>query len=235
MRSIIQRIFKDNGFEILRLKNDFEENQSEFFANYSDNAINFYLIVYLDYIKKDFLSEQVPSYFNAVKEIESGYDERMDKNLSMLVCINSNKTNEKNLSEIIFEIEEDPYFFKKYVITYDERHLIGLKSQFDAIDKNSNILLNEIVNDTEGFLNYKRAENNNESALYEICSKLMIKIPFLKLEKRVETIEDLSKKISKKLKSKGILEFNNSLLGFSENDEKLVENILAIMDGDTIE
>lgn len=235
MREIIKKIFYDNDFKVLKLEDPFEENQVEFFANYSKDAVNFYLTVFVEDIKEDFLSEHVPLYFNAIKKLESGYDERMDKNLSMVVCVNTDSITDQKITEKVFEIEEDPYFFKKYVIAYNEYHYTELKRQFDIGTESSTVLLNKIANDTEKFLNYKKGEINNDSILYEICTKLMIKIPFLILEKRNGKIEDLSEEINKELVSDELIEFNEILLKVNENDEKLVENILATMDGDNNE
>lgn len=220
----------------LTIQDDFQGGKIAFYANYSTDATNFYLVVYPEYIKTDFLSEHVPSYFRAIKEIESGYDERMDKNLSMLVCVKNDDFKEENLSGVTFEIEEDPYFFKKYVIMYNDNNLTELNKRFSTNEKDSNTILNEIVNDTESFLSYKNGESKNESLLYEIGSNLMIKIPFLRLEKKIETMEDLSKEIAERLMAEGIQEFNKSLLGLNENHKKLsIEEIMFVMDGETID
>lgn len=232
MKSIIQKIFNDNGFSNIRIANPVEESQIEFWANYSDNAVNFYLVLFSNNIKGDFLSSDVPAYFNAIKQLETGYDERMDKNLSMIVCVNVSNNEIQKISEKIFEIEEDPYFFKKYVITYDENNYTELKGQFDMGQESSNVILNKIINDSTMFLSYKMNENNNSTSLYEICTKLMIKIPFMKLEKRLEEIENLSEKINEELIEKALLAFKDSLLEFNENDERIIENILSITEDD---
>jgi len=236
LRNIIQRIFTDNGFVELTIQDDFQGGKIAFYANYSSNATNFYLVVYPEYINTDFLSEHVPSYFRAIKEFEIGYDERMDKNLSMLVCVKADNFDEESLSGITFEIEEDPYFFKKYVIVYNDNNLTELNKKFITKEKDSNTILNEIVNDTESFLSYKNGESKNESLLYEIGSNLMIKIPFLRLEKKTEKMEDLSKEIAERLIVEGIQEFNKSLLGLDNDLKKLsIEEIMFVMDGETIE
>lgn len=89
------------------------------FGGITLKATNFYLIVYTDEINTEFISKRVPEYFNAIKTIEKGYDERIDKNLSMLICLRNNTTSiieHKN----IFEIEEDPYFFKNIYLSIIE-------------------------------------------------------------------------------------------------------------------
>lgn len=232
MKNIIQKIFNDNGFINIEIENPIEGSQIEFWANYSDNAINFYLVLFSNEIKKDFLSNEIPAYFNAVKQLKTGYDERMDKNLSMIVCVKTDGNEIQKVSEKIFEIEEDPYFFKKYVITYDENNCTELKNQFDMVQESSNVILNKIINNSRMFLSYKMNENNNETSLYRICTKLMIKIPFMKLEKRVEEIENLYEKINEELSRKSLLVFKDFLLELNENDEEIIDGILSITEGD---
>lgn len=234
MKSIIQKIFNDNGFSNIRLENPVEESQIEFWANYNDNSVNFYLVLFSNNIKEDFLSNEVPAYFNAIKQLDAGYDERMDKNLSMIVCIKVNNDEKGTNPGEIFEIEEDPYFFKKYVITYNENNSAELKSHFDMVNENSNVILNKIINNSAMFLSYKMNENSNSAKLYELCTKLMIKIPFMKLEKRLEEIENLSEEISEELLEKSLVTFRDTLLKFNENEERIIENILSIV-GDDID
>ncbi|HDR4603309.1 hypothetical protein IBT50_03440 [Bacillus sp. S70] len=228
MKSIIKKIFNDNGFSDIKIENPVEGNQIEFWANYSDNAVNFYLVLFLDEIKEDFLTNEVPAYFNAIKQLEVGYDERMDKNLSMLVCVKMENEMIQEIPEKIFEIEEDPYFFKKYVITYNENNCNELKSQFDTMHESSNDILNRIINNPKMFLSFKMNESNNFTSLYEISTKLMIKIPFMRLEKRLEELDNLNEKIDEELFGKNLLAFKNSLLKFNENDERIIDHVLSI-------
>lgn len=231
MKSIIQKIFNDNGFNNIKIANPVEESHIEFWANYSDNAVNFYLVLFENNIlTEDFLSWKIPAYFNAIKQLETGYDERMDKNLSMIVCVKTDNDETQKNSEKIFEIEEDPYFFKKYVITYDDNNSKELKAKFNEGGESSNVILNRIINDSTMFLSYKMNENNALTSLYEICTKLMIKIPFMRLEKRLEELDDLSEKINEELSEKSLLAFKDSLLGFNENDERIIDNILSIIE-----
>lgn len=229
MRSIVQKIFQDNNFSSLEIKNPFEGNNIEFWANYSEEAVNFYLVLFTDNIEECFLSHEVPAYFNEVKQIDRGYDERMDKNLSMIVCFNMDGNNTEKISEKIFDIEEDPYFFKKYVITYDGQNTEKLKLHFEGRIENSNTILNRIINDSNNFLEYKE---DTSTSLYEICTKLMIKIPFIKLEKRLEEIEDLTGEITRVLKEKELVSFKNSLLNLDVKDDAIINDVLSIIKGD---
>ncbi|PAF35684.1 hypothetical protein CHH58_15830 [Terribacillus saccharophilus] len=229
MKNIIDKIFNDNDFIKLYISDKYN-NQISYYANYSKKAANFYLVVYLSEIESNFLSEQVPDYYDAVKEMESGYDERMDKNLSMLICINSDRFDNNTLSDVVFELEEDPYFFKKYVFEYNRVQLEQLEILFNNI-KDSNSTLNSIVNNAKYFLDFKSSNKNTETLLYEICTRLMIKLPFLGLNKQQEDIEDLSQEINKVLNDEQLLELNSNLMDVDVNDVDLIEQLIEIWEG----
>lgn len=229
MNKIIRQIFYDNGFSNIELETPFEGNLVDFWVNNSKYAVNYYLVLYVDDIKEDFLSNEVPIYFNSIKKLENGYDEKMDKNLSMIVCVNTTNSKTKNITGKIFEIEEDPYFFKKYVITYNMDSYKQLEKLFGGKESSNNVL-NRTINDTNKFLAFKKNEENETTVLYEICTKLMIKIPFLRLEKRLEKMEDLSAAINKELQQKELFTFKDTLLNLDENNEKISDNILSLIE-----
>ncbi|HAM80895.1 ABC-three component system middle component 1 [Ornithinibacillus bavariensis] len=230
MNKIIRQIFYDNGFSNIELETPFEGNLVDFWVNNSKYAVNYYLVLYVDDIKEDFLSNEVPTYFNSIKKLVNGYDEKMDKNLSMIVCVNTTNSKTKKITDKIFEIEEDPYFFKKYVITYNIDSYKQLEKLFGGKDESSNSILNRIINDTNKFLAFKKNEENDTTVLYEICTKLMIKIPFLRLEKRLEKMEDLSAVINEELQQKELFTFKDTLLNLDENNEKISDNILTLIE-----
>ncbi|NRG29990.1 hypothetical protein HRF69_23125 [Bacillus circulans] len=229
MNKIIRQIFYDNGFSNIELETPFEGNLVDFWVNNSKYAVNYYLVLYVDDIKEDFLSNKVPIYFNSIKKLENGYDEKMDKNLSMIVCVNTTNSKTKNITGKIFEIEEDPYFFKKYVITYNMDSYKQLEKLFGGKESSNNVL-NRTINDTNKFLAFKKNEENETTVLYEICTKLMIKIPFLRLEKRLEKMEDLSAVINEELQQKELFTFKDTLLNLDENNEKISDNILSLIE-----
>lgn len=218
----------------MELETPLEGNLVDFWVNNSKYAVNYYLVLYVDNIKEDFLSNEVPTYFNSIKKLENGYDEKMDKNLSMIVCVNTTNSKTKNITDKIFEIEEDPYFFKKYVITYNMDSYKQLEKLLGGKEESSNSILNRTINDTNKFLAFKKNEENDTTVLYEICTKLMIKIPFLRLEKRLEKMEDLSAVINEELQQKELFTFKDTLLNLDENNEEILENILNLI-GDGIE
>ena len=233
MKEVIKKIFNDYNFEEQKITLPLTEEV--FFAvNFNDECLNFYLVVFIDQIDDEFLENQVLEYYKAIKGLEIGYDERMDKNLSLLVCLrNDNEISSTGLQKKIFEIEEDPYFFKKYVFTYNDVQREILSDYFNSPDTHSRRLLNNIVNDNELFISFKKNPNDNSNNLYSLCSKLLIKLPFIVFERDEKEIEDLSEKIKGKLQDESLLEYSNGWLNVRENNDGYnINDILEVLEGD---
>lgn len=233
MKEVIDKIFFNNGFENISITNPFSDEIS-FWGNYSKTATNFYLIVYMNEITDDFIVKRVSEYFNAIKTIERGYDERIDKNLSMLICLKNTDTESSSKYKKIFEIEEDPYFFKKYLLSYNEN--------FEKIKKeilngeNINITINNIINDVEKFSQYKLREDTDDVKLYEICTNLMTKIPFISLNHKQSDLDDLSKTIGLRLEKDNLAESRDKILQYFElEDEEFIDKIVESIDLENVD
>ncbi|WEI92482.1 ABC-three component system middle component 1 [Enterococcus casseliflavus] len=232
MKEVIDAIFLNNGFKNIPIINPFSDTVS-FWGNYSKKSTNFYLIVYTDEINPDFIAKRVPEYFNAIKTIEKGYDERIDKNLSMLICLRNNSAESLTKQKNIFEIEEDPYFFKKYLLLYN-KDIESIKKEI-LRGEDINDAINNIVNDTEKFNKYKLGLDTPEVRLYELCSKLITKIPFISLKHKQSNLNDLSKTIGNCLEKKGLKENRNKILQhFELEDEEFICRIVDNIDLENI-
>lgn len=91
-----------------------------------------------------------------------------------LICIHRLKVlaEFKDHEEEIFAIEEDPHFFKKYVLYYSAAEESVL-TDF-TYDK-----LVSVIADKKDFLNYK--DNPLKATQYSFAAKTFIKLPFLEL------------------------------------------------------
>ncbi|WP_369326685.1 ABC-three component system middle component 1 [Alcaligenes nematophilus] len=92
-----------------------------------------------------------------------------------LICIHHlNKLVEfKNREEQIFEIEEDPHFYKKYVLYYSDTEIEAIKGLNFA-------KLNELISDEAQFKIYKNEPT--APTKYSAAAKIFIKLPFLALD-----------------------------------------------------
>lgn len=226
MKSFIAKLFKENGFKEIEIENTHKDDIT-FFGNYSNNLTNFYLLLYVDKIEENFLTERVPNYFSAIKTIKEGYDERIDKNLSMIVCYRESVEEDiTKQNKIYFDIEENPYYFKKYLLSYsdmEEEKLLELLYEEDSTTE----LINNVVTNTEYFAKFKSEVVTDSSVLYKICSKMMIKIPFINLNYIKDELENLSDKISTIMDEKDLDEFRNMIISNElTGDDEMLKKIL---------
>ncbi|EJV95956.1 ABC-three component system middle component 1 [Bacillus toyonensis] len=235
MKKIIKKIFSDHDFNEYELSLNGEENNVLFFANINKNIVDFYVVVFVNKIENTFLDERVPEIFSAIKSLEKGYDPRMDKNLSMLVCLHTdNGADLKELHKNIFEIEEDPYFFKKYVFSFTKEQEKTLTELFEREEgENSKSIINKVVNDNKNFISFKRNPDILNDSEYGLCSRLLIKLPFIVFERGEKKIADLSKKIMEDLQTKNIeKEIRECLEIEIEDNIYIVDDILKMIEGD---
>lgn len=192
MIGILQKIFIENGFAVQH----FISMPTNIFALDTHRG-SYYLAVFVEENMLDSMSvELFNSYFDEVKELEEGYRPEMDKNLSLIVCVKRGELRPyTGLNKIIFDIEEDPYFFKKYVLTYTDSQVELLKANLGE----SSILehLHRVLNDNNAFQEHKN--DPLQSTEYNLVSKLFIKLPFLNLRKMDRELASLNEEINNSL------------------------------------
>src|SRR5690606_2843725 len=102
------------------------------------------------------------------------------------------------IQSLVFDIEEDPYIFKKYVLTYTEEQKNLLLSLFKESGKDAvTPYLNNILYDTEKFSAFKNREKTENALLYDIVSKIFIKLPCLGIENQHKDMDMLLNDILK--------------------------------------
>jgi hypothetical protein len=223
---LIKTLFNEKGFRIIESSEEFNvtghEADNHFFAINSSARKEYYLVVFLknidglqllNLIKGDYTR----NCYNNIK-INSLYEKEMDKNTSLIFCLESdmfkeNTSNEEEktkldlLKKVIYEVEEDPYFFKKYVLSYFVDQLDEIKTGIittKSEGKSITDYLQSRLNNTELFKRYK--ENPVSTLEYDLLSKLFIKLPFLKLTNLdMDLLVNLKIKISAELLERDIV------------------------------
>jgi hypothetical protein len=233
MKEILQQIFTSKQFKV---KNDaILDYDCLIAANYE--KANFYLVIFVNDIEElQQVKVDINKLFNQIKTLDEDYDNRMDKNLSMLVCLKrDNLHSNQELNKLIFQIEEDPYFFKKYVLTYTESQLVKVKSEVFVENSDINNYLYGILNDDEKFQTFKA--NPFEESEYSLVSKSFIKLPFLSLESFSRTLDVLPTKINQKLAELDLQNLRDDVLKINDeisqlSDEKEIQQKIFSFLGD---
>lgn len=217
MRELILQIFKTYGFD-----EKWQDDGIEFYAAESEDKTSFFLIDYIEAtggditdaamltmlkrLEKDYIDENTDG--KGVKRIiqelfvdDSSIAAQIDKNTSAIYPIKLESLN--NLDKyrnLIYSVEESPYYFRRFVLPYTDKQVDELKNIIsDYPEKNIVNVLSEIANQEDEY--YELAGHRNLDNAYELVIRLFSKIPFLQydfvaqqkpmaVEKRIESEMD---------------------------------------------
>ncbi len=116
----------------------------------------------------------------------------MDRNTSLLIVSKHSADEDVDTSSKV-KIEDDPYYFKKYVFSYDE---IGLENAnnwlTENVQKGTTVsLIQDYITDTRQFAKYK--ENNINEPIYTFFIELVTKLHCFPMKtaetKNIKTID----------------------------------------------
>jgi len=151
-------------------KKDYETDLTGFYVRESGSAIRFAILHKLTQLSS-------PAELNAQinkSTPDSFLNQPTFKKNCDLICIHHlDKLAEfKNHEEQIFAIEEDPHFFKKYIMYYSDTEEIAIQ------DFSYNELV-ATISDKSQFSEYKN--DPLAATQYSVAAKIFIKLPFLEL------------------------------------------------------
>lgn len=141
-----------------------------FYVREKGTAIRFAVLHRLDELMKPgdlnaVINQSAPAAFTT--------DPAFRKNCDLICIHHLDKLAEfKNHEEQIFEIEEDPHFYKKYVLYYSDTEIEAIKGIDFA-------RLNKLISDKVQFNIYKNEPT--AATKYSAAAKIFIKLPFLAL------------------------------------------------------
>lgn len=149
-----------------------------FYVRESGSAIRFAVLHRLDELVS---ASELNATINQLAPEAFINDPTFRKNCDLICVHHLNKLAEfKNYEDQIFEIEEDPHFYKKYVLYYSDTEVQAVKGlDFEQ--------LKELISDKSKFNAYRNEPT--AATKYSAAAKIFIKLPFLALEiKKVELI-----------------------------------------------
>lgn len=100
----------------------------------------------------------------------------MDRNSTLLILSEHEVEETVNMSEKI-KIEDNPYYFKKYVFSFDEISKQKTEEWIKQNSRNDSLIatIQDYITNTNNFARYKK--NNQNEAIYTFLIELIIKIP----------------------------------------------------------
>jgi hypothetical protein len=147
------------------------------------------------FILEEFTKDQLVNFFKCektnslIKEFKriSELNKSIKKNTSLLILLKVEKLEDfEELKNQIMKIEEDEYFFRKYIIIYDDIWEKELKKLNDINELNNELLVIDLD---------KFRKSSFENSKWYLIIQLFVKLPFLKLEINRMELENLSDKI----------------------------------------
>lgn len=147
-----------------------ENDTTGFYVRENGTAIRFAVLHRLDNLMKP---GDINATINQSAPVAFTADPAFKKNCDLICIHHLDKLAEfKNYEEQIFEIEEDPHFYKKYVLYYSD-------TEVEAIKGLNFVKLNELISDKKQFDAYKNEPT--AATTYSAVAKIFIKLPFLAL------------------------------------------------------
>lgn len=247
-------LFKEYNFIKL-----WEDNNRIFFTNTNKNVVSYFILNFIDcsdisdddnYLREE-LSKLEEEYIDGSNEksgikysiIDSFEDKQevaqIDKNTSAIYLVKFSEINMlAKYRNLIYSIEESPNYFKRYILPYTEKQVVGLnKVLSDYKDRNIVEILTDLADDEENYYSLMNAKNSN--SIYELVIRLFSKVPFLQykfraksdeisLEKMVNDALDDNLKIYDQAIIKNKIDIEE-LISLEEDDisEKEVDKILS--------
>lgn len=198
MIEIVAEIFKKSNFSVEKLTDDGNVKRDDLWLAIRNNEshFDFYVIWYVEksVLGLQFIKEH--SEWIMDKVLEKVSLPGVDKNTSLLILTgkeNIDNDEDEEFYRGLFDIEEDPYFFKKYVLYYTTQQ----KQLINELIATDNIVdtLNTLIINKNLFKNFKDELDTREKSLYDILTKIYIKIPFMKLNIDKESVPNLRERI----------------------------------------
>ena len=185
----------DSGFVFIENIDGFsfykkiKENNKRFLIVYETNSL-----------------QEVDYYNNTIKDIipiEIKSEPAFERNTDLIILLKLNNLGDFNTHEQkIFSIEEDPYYFKKYVLYYseEEKNILENKSLND---------LREVILNRDLFNAYKK--NPNYPSLYSFSARFFIKVPFLHVPVNEIEMPSIEVMLKESLLAKDLVTFDDNL------------------------
>jgi hypothetical protein len=220
IKNIIEHFAIEHGFELINNETNLE-NHNERLS---------YLIQY-DGDKKRFLALFVSETIISPQELNDlvnknspesfKLDPAFERNTDLIILHQlDHRADFKMIENEVFNIEENPYYFKKYFLYFSKAELALLANQ----DFNS---LTQVVTNVREFSQYR--ENPLIPSLYSIAARIFIKVPFLKVPVKEGNLKPIKIYLDDALIEKDVHELYEGILNKKNNDESPEEIVRSLI------
>ncbi|MGR5387848.1 ABC-three component system middle component 1 [Vibrio crassostreae] len=220
MLNTLHKICESNNLNVVDIDIDISNMEARL-AIPNEKNVNqeFYLLLECNIMSDDFvdvfLNEHIETIMNKIEKLEYS-DESTSKNSTLILCCPSDSISERSL----IRIEENPYFFKKNIITYSQNELTELTTKIGKSFNNE--MLNSLLMSDGGdnFEKFKTA-SLEENSFYPLLIRIMTKLPFVHYIAQDNQLDSLDQFIKNNLS-----QFDNNLLSYICDDDHVFSDDL---------
>lgn len=226
MLEFIHGLCESNNLAVHDFNSNIEGLNAKFsIPNNKNNNQEYYLILEYNIADDSSIEELVKEHIEILMDTLEKLDitdESFRKNCTLILCCKTGQVSDQSL----LRFEENPYFFKKNVITYSELELSALKKILN--NKYNNKSLNQLLmsNGGELFESFKTLvlEDGN---YYPLLIRVMTKIPFVHYIPQNNKLEDLELFIETELDALDLKLLNIICNGDKKLNSELIEVIIS--------
>lgn len=173
----------------------------------------------MKFLLKEFLTSCQSKLFESVLQ-NNKYKDEIKKNSYLLILV-ENKIAYEYQRKFFINIEEDPFFFKKYVLRYNDEDLKSLTEKTSPTKLATS--LGQLAIDHNVFNRFSEA-NKNRIGYENLLYQLYVKIPALSLPTASKDIGNLLGEIQNKITADSLKEQNDKLWSVLQNiDENRID------------
>lgn len=206
MNKIMNKLFEQYNFV-----KTWEEDNRMFFVNTDKNVVSYFILNFidctnisddeeliraeLDRLEEEYVdgeSDEKGIKYSIINSFENMHEiSQIDKNTSAIYLVKFSEVNMlSKYRNLIYSIEESPNYFKRYILPYTEKQVVGLQNVIsDYSGKNIVEILSELADVEENY--YSLMIGTNYNSVYELVIRLFSKIPFLQYKFKA-TSDDIS-------------------------------------------
>lgn len=190
MLEFLKHLCKSNSLTVHKFETNLKGVTAQL-AVPSDGNSNqeYYFIIENECISDAFLDEVLEKHAEELMdrlEVLDCVNESFRKNSTLILCCKSGRLSDQYL----LKFEEDPYYFKKNIITYSIDELTSLKEELNAEYTNEH--LNKLLMKSGGdlFESFKTT-SLEEGHYYPLLIKIITKLPFVHYLPQPNQLNDL--------------------------------------------
>jgi len=226
MLSILQGLCEANNLFVHEFENSLEGVNSKI-AVPSDGNTNqeYYFILECDSADDAFIerlaNEHTEKLMDDLEELECT-DESFRKNSTLILCCEAGHIADQTL----LKFEEDPYYFKKNVITYSKGELEALKGEIGSEFSNDHLNMMLMSNGGEIFESFKTLSLEADH-YYPLLVRVMTKLPFVHYLPQPNQLNDLDVFVRNELDKTDLKLLDLICVDSEELNSKVIDAIIS--------